>query len=364
MTRTSFIDTQAVNMGHLILQDNAFANPLASTLTPAVAEYTSIRDKVTTGNLSSSAVTTAIADITAEPTGGAFTAGKKAALLASLGVTDTTMIPYRGTAQLALDGASDLLEHSTNMTSSVLGVSGAISGTIDLPNMLESDIGGGLPTSFPGIPDLAGMAQFDGLPSVPAIPSLGLPALPSIPGIPSVENLPGVNLPGIPDGSTVMKSLSGSILAPEFGGVGSILSGNTGGISAAALTGMNPLDDIVGGVSGALGNDTALAALSDSAVSAVSSFAPGLDDLSSPFGDYGAGAEDLVGAEEQGLTGSSCSSPGLAVGGGCGSAAAAYSQATAVQQVTKGAVGASLVQSVVTPEMQALLDQGNLPSFT
>ncbi len=351
-------------MGHLILQDSAFSNPLSGSLTPAVAEYTSVRDAVTTGDLSSSSVSSAISDIAVEPTGGAFTAGKKAALLASLGTIDTSMIPYRGTSQLALDGASDLLTHSTTMTASALGISGAITGTTDLPNMLESDIGGGLPTSFPGIPDLAGSAQFNGVPAVPAIPSLGLPALDSVSAITSAENLPGVNLPGIPDASDVMKSMSGSILAPEFGGVGTTLSGNTASIATSALTGMNPLGDVVGDVSGALGNSDQLAALSDSAVSAVTDFVPGLDELSGPFGDYGPSELSLVGAETDGLGGSACSSPGLAVGAGCGSAAAAYSQATAVQAVTKSAVGSSIIQSVATPEMQAILDQGNLPSFT
>ena len=351
-------------MGHLILQDSAFANPLSSALTPAIAEYTSVRDAVTTGNLSASSISTAISDIAAEPTGGAFTAGKKAALLSSLDSIDVSMIPYQGSSQLALDGVDDLLTHSNNMTSSVLGISGAIGGTIDLANMLESDIGGGLPTSFPGIPDLSGIAQFDGLPSVPAIPSLSLPSLSSVSEIVSAENLPGVNLPGIPDPQDVMKSLSGSILSDSAGGVGGLLSSNTASIATSALNGMNPLGSVVGDVSGALGDDVALAALSDSASAAVTSFVPGLDDLSGPFSDYGAGAQDLVGAEVGGLNGSSCSSPGLAVGGGCGSAAAAYSEATAVQSVTKSAVGSSLVQSVATPEMQALLDQGNLPSFT
>jgi hypothetical protein len=364
MTRRSFIDNQAVEMGHLILQDSAFSNPLSSSLTPAVAEYTSVRDKVTTGDLSASSISTAISDIAAEPISGAFTAGKKAALLASLDSIDTSMIPYQGTAQLALDGASNLLTHANNMVSSVLGVAGSITGTIDLPNMLESDIGGGLPTSFPGIPDLSGIAQFDGFPSIPAIPSLSLPSLPSISGILSAENLPGVNLPGIPNPSDVMKSLSGSIVLPEFGGVGSILSGNTASIATSALNGMNPLGDVVGDVAGALGDPAKLATLSNDAVSAVTDFIPGMDELAAPFGDYGAGELDLISAETDGLGGAACSSPGLAVGAGCGSAAAAYSQATAVQAVTKSAVGSSLIQSVATPEMQAVLDQGNLPSFT
>jgi hypothetical protein len=364
MTRRSFIDAQAVEMGHTILQNNAFQNPLASDLAPAVANYTSIRDVVTTGDLSTSSVSTAISDIVGESTGGSFTAGKKAALLASLGAIDLSMVPYRGTAQLALDGASDLLAHSNVMTSSVLGVSGSILGTIDLPNMLESDIGGGLPSSFPGIPDLSGIASFDGLPSLPAIPSLSLPALPSVSSVINAANLPGVNLPGIPNPADVMKSMGSSILGPEFGGVGGVLSGNTADIAASALNGMNPFSGVVGGVTGALGDSAQLAALSDAATSAVTDFAPGLAELSPSFDEYGAGAEDLIGAEEGGLGGAACSSPGLAVGAGCGSAAAAYSQATAVQAATKSAVGSSLIQSVTTPAMQAILDQGNLPTFT
>ena len=351
-------------MGHKILQNDAFRNPLASDLTPAVANYTSIRDKVTTGDLSTSAVSTAISDIIAEPIGGAFTAGKKAALLTSLDAIDLSMVPYRGSSQLALDGVSDLLTHSNSMTDSALGVAGAIGGTIDLPNMLESDIGGGLPTSFPGIPDLSGIAQFDGFPSIPSIPSLSLPALPSVSGVINAANLPGVNLPGIPNPSDVMKSMSSSILAPEFGGVGSVLSGNTANIATSALNGMNPLGDTVGGVAGALGDSAQLAALSDSATDAVADFVPGLADLSPSFDEYGAGAEDLIGAEEGGLGGAACSSPGLAVGAGCGSAAAAYSEATAVQNAIESPVGSALMQSVATDGMKGIMNQKNLPSFT
>lgn len=341
-------DTDILKLG---LQGAMLQNPLADDLTAASNSFSSVNSFLT-GNLSQSSIDNAIDLVSTTPTDVDFTTVIQTQMLDDLDTLKATASSYSGISQLATDSTSDLLTH-TNLLTENIGVADGITNQIlTFPKTLTSDIPGGLPTDFPGIPQLSGLTNFEGLSAVPAIPSLGMSALPSVDALPNLGDLPGVNTPGIPDPAAVLSAVSGSILSPEYGGVGSQVAANASTVASAAVAGFSPMNSNVSDILGATtGAD--LAAIASSFNTNVADLTPGLDTLAGPFGDTAGGVSGLLNGEQDALFGGGCST--LVSGAGCGSASGALATTATVTNALKTQTGAQLIASTATPELSSIL---------
>ena len=344
------LDQRDTDIVFLDLLDDMVQNPISADLNAAIPNYTTINNLIQTGNLSQSTIDDAISDVQATlPNGVEFTILDKINMLADLDTLKTCTAAYAGLTPGALVSAQGLLEHS-DIVSTNLGIAdGVTSQLLTYPKMLTSDIQDGLPTTFPGIPQLSGLPNFEGLAAVPAIPSLGLPALDSVPGLPNLGELPGVNLPGVPDPDEVLKAVSGTFLSEEFGGVGCLVTGNSLPISTSALAGMNPLGGNVNDILAAGLDPIAMGGLVAPLSTNVTAFVPGLDELVGPFGDMGGGLGSLLGGEQAALFGGGCVTISPLTGAAaCGSGFGSLASAASVTNALKTSTGAKLVASSAT----------------
>lgn len=342
-------DQTTYDVSELLLQETALENPLKTDLDVAIPDLTTA-DGFVTGVLSQASIQTAIDDM--PPADINLSASDRAQLLSDLETIKSSMAPYEGTTTTVTNNATGLLDHSDLMTQNLPIVGSTVNQALSLSKLVPSDIPGGLPTTFPGAPGLVGVTNFGGLSAVNAIPSLGLPALPAVPGVPNASTLPGVNLPGVPVSTDVLTSLSGSVLAPEFGGVGSLVTGNTSAIAAAAVTGMTPTAGAVQNILGNITDTSALSGLVTPTSNTVSNFIPGLDSLAPPFSDIGGGMGDMVNGEVGALNGTGCTTLVPAVPGfQCASAGTALSQASNITGMLTTQSSAKLVSSTATPAL-------------
>lgn len=342
-------DQTTTDVSELLLQETALVNPLKAELDVAIPDLTTA-DSFLAGTLSQTSIQTAIDDMPAADVN--LTVADRNSLLADLGTIKTSMAAYEGTTTTVLNNATGLLSHSDLMTQNLPIVGSTVNQALSLPNLTQSDIPGGLPTTFPGAPGLVGVTNFGGLGAVSAIPSLGLPALPAISGVPNASTLPGVNLPGVPVPSDVLTSLSGSILTPEFGGVGSLVTGNACSLGAAAVAGLTPTAGAVSSIANNITDTSALSGLVSSTSGTVSSFIPGLDSLATPFSDLGGGMGDIVSGEVGALNGTGCTTLAPAAAGfQCASAGASVSQASTITGMLTTQSSAKLVSSTATPAL-------------
>jgi len=347
-------DPKVTEIMNLALQEDIFQNPLASDLASATVSATGV-DGLVTGVLSQTNIQGLIDDLPLPDF--SFTATDRTSLINSLTGMADSALPYEGFSSLMTDGLSRLTDHSNVLSLNPSLLTNTIAQTLQTPASILSDIPGGFPTDFPGVPDLTGIIPFPGLSSLGAIPSLGLPSLDFIPSLPSLSDLPGVNLPGIPNVDDILPSLGGSILSSDFGGVGSLLSGNTSSITAAALTGLGPMGSVASDIAASITDTAALSALVPNASSVVTSFAPGLATLAPSFGDAGGAMGDLVSGEEAGIFGTSCgSTAGLLGALSCNSASAAKGVASSVIETTKIQSGAKVISSIGTSNLKGALD--------
>ncbi len=348
-------DPKVTDIMNLALQGSVFQNPLASDLASATASASGVSGLVAgTGILTQSSIQDLIDNLPLPDID--FTAADRTSMINSLTEMSTSSLPYEGFSSLMTDGLSRLTDHSNILSLNPSILTNTFAQTLQTPASILSDIPGGFPTNFPGVPDLTGIIPFPGLPALGAIPSLGLPSLDFIPSLPSLSDLPGVNLPGIPIADDILPSLGGSILSADFGGVGSLLSGNTSAITSAALTGLGPMGSVASDIASSITDTAALSALVPSASSVVTSFAPGLATLAPSFGDAGGAMGDLVSGEEAGIFGTSCGSTvGLVGAPSCNSASAAKGLASSVIETTKIQSGAKVISSVGTSSLKGVL---------
>jgi len=265
-------DQTTTDLSELLLQEDALLNPLETGLNLAIPDLATA-DGFLAGTLSQASIQSAIDDM--PPADVNLTVVERDSLLADLSTIKTSMSAYEGTTTTVLNNATGLLDHSDLMTQNLTIVGSTVNQTLSLPKLIQSDIPGGLPTTFPGAPGLVGVTNFSGLSAVGAIPSLGLPDLPSIPGVPNASTLPGVNLPGVPVPDDILTSLTSSVLAPEFGGVGTSVVGNACSIAASAVTGLTPTAGNVQDILDNITDTSALSGLVSPTSSTVSSFIPG-----------------------------------------------------------------------------------------
>lgn len=346
-------DERITEIMNLALEGDVFQNPIAGDLATSTASATAVGGLVG-GVLSQSSIQGLIDDL--PDTDLDFTAADKTSMINSLNGMAESSLPYEATSTLVTDSLSRLTDHSNILSFNSGVLCSAIAQTLQTPASIVSDIPGGFPTDFPGVPPLTGIPPFPGLPAVPAIPSLGLSALPEIPDLPSLSDLPGVNLPGIPNVDDIFPSLGGSILAPEFGGLGGDLSFNSSSINAAALAGLGPMGSVAGDIASNITDTAALSALVPDASSVVNTFAPGLEELAPSFGDAGGAMGDMVSGEESGVFGTSCTSvPGLTGAASCDSASQAKGVASSVTQTVTIQSGAKVISSVATPALKSAL---------
>jgi len=351
------LDQRDTDISFLSLEDDMVRNPLSSDLNTVIPDLTTVNNLVQTGNLSQSTIDSAISDVQATlPNGVEFTILDKINMLADLDTLKTSAGAYTGLTPSALVGAQGLLEHS-NIVGTNIGITDGVTGQLlTYPRLLTSDIEGGLPTTFPGIPQLSGLPNFQGLSAVPAIPSLGLPALDSVPGLPNLGDLPGVNLPGVPDADDVLKAVSGSVLAEEFGGVGCLVTANSLPIVSSALTGMNPLGGNINDILAAGLDPIAMGGLVAPLSTNVTAFVPGLDALAGPFGDMGGGLGSLLAGEQAALFGGGCVTISPLTGAtACGSGFGSLASTATVTNGLKTSTGAKLVKSSATPALDSVL---------
>jgi len=351
------LDQRDTDISFLSLEDDMVQNPLSSDLNTVIPDFETVNNLIQTGNLSQSTIDDAIFDVNSTiPNGVEFTILDKINMLADLDTLKACTAVYAGLTPGALVGAQGLLEHSDIVGQNIGITDGVTSQLLTYPKMLTTDIEGGLPTTFPGIPQLSGLPNFQGLSAVPAIPSLGLPALDAVPGLPNLGTLPGVNLPGVPDADDVLKAVSGTVLAEEFGGVGCLVTGNSLPIAASALTGMNPLGGNVSDILAAGTDPIAMGGLVAPLSTNVAAFVPGLDDLAGPFGDMGGGLGSLLAGEQAALFGGGCVtiSP-LTSAAACASGFGSLASAASVTNGLKTSTGAKLVSSSATSSLDTLL---------
>lgn len=348
------VDELQTDIMKLILEQDALQNPLRGDLDAAIPDLQSMNNLVQ-GSLSQSNIQSVIDNLPLP--GPTFTMADRLTLIDSLVAIKETMQPYESSAQTAVNGATSLLDHSELMCANIPSVNAITSGIITAPKTIVSDIEGGLPSDFPGLPDLAGIPAFNGIPPIPNIPDLGLNAFDAVPGTTSAENLPGVNLPGVPDAPEVLRSFSGSVLSEEFGGAGLPAAQRLNAMSSAALTGATPLAGVVDDIADA-GSDTAtLTNLALSVPSTVSTFTPPMQTLADPFGGVGGGASSLVASEQSALFGGGCTEFETAdINAGSCSTSDAISKAGALRGMLDTQTGASLLKSVSTPALSDLVD--------
>lgn len=346
-------DQTTTDVTELLLQDTALQNPLKAELDIAISNLTT-SDGFLTGTLSQASIQSAIDDMPAVDAN--LTTAERDSLLSDLATIKTSMAAYDGVTTSVLANATGLLDHSDLMVQNLPIVGGTVNQALSLPKLIQSDIPGGLPTTFPGAPGFSGIPNFSGLSAVSAIPSLGLPDLSAVPGIPDASTLPGLNAPGVAVPSDVLTSLSGSILVPEFGGVGSLVTGNACLLAGAAVTGLTPTAGAVQGILDNITDTSALSGLVPSTSTTVSSFVPGLDSLATPFSDLGGGMSDIVGGEVGALNGAGCTTLAPSASGfQCESAGAAVSQANTITGMLKSQSTAKLVSSTATPTLGGIV---------
>lgn len=347
-------DERVTDIMNLALQENIFQNPLAANLSSASTSASDVSSLVN-GPLSQSNISDLIDDLPATDLD--FTPALKTELTNALNDMADASLPYEGASSLMTDGLSRLTNHSNVLSSNSGVLTNTVSQVLQTPSSIVSDIAGGFPSDFPGVPGLDSIPPFPGLDSLDAIPSLSVPSLDAIPGLPSISDLPGVNLPGVPSSDDVLSVLGGSILSEEFGGVGIPLSANVSSITSGALTGLAPMGSVVSDISGNLTDTAALAALVPNASSAVTDFAPGLEALAPAFSAAGGAVGDLVNAEESGLFGAGCTDPSALTGAiQCNSASAAKGLASSTIETAKIQSGAKILSSVGTPALKSVLD--------
>ena len=354
---TPNFDQRDTDILFLALEDNMLQNPVGTDLGEATSDFATSNGFLTgSGNLTQASLTTAISDVTLTPTTILFTPAIKAQMITDLGTIKTCTAVYSsgGLTQLAVDGSSGLLDHTDLVIRNIGAPDGAATQMLAFPNSITTEIPGELPADFPGFPSLDGLTNFGGLPEVSAIPELGLPDLDAIPALPNLGDLPGVNLPGVPDPTAVLSAVSGTVLAPEFGGISTDLAGNACAIAAAGVAGFSPLNTDVSGVLGAVDGD-ALAELAPSLNVNTTTLVPGLDALAPSFGDMGGGLNDALLGEQDALFAGGCSTLSTVASTGCGSSSAAMAETSTVTNALKTSTGASLIASTATPELDSVL---------